>query len=209
MELLINEILRAGGRRERMEAKLFGGARMFGGLSDVGASNAAFAESPDAAPRAADTPGGIRRVPALDFVRGPGDPDLGPDELVTALLVPAPPGPAAYAKAGARNAMARAVCGVAVALDPRARGVRIAVVGCGPRAVLATEAGALAAELGAWEASGEAGGLPFAPDALAHVSALVGNALDPREDSRGSAAYRRRVAGVLARRTLTRAWAEL
>ena len=33
-----------GGRRERMEAKLFGGARMFGGLSDVGASNAAFAE---------------------------------------------------------------------------------------------------------------------------------------------------------------------
>lgn len=44
MELLINDILRSGGRRERMEAKLFGGARMFGGLSDVGASNAAFAE---------------------------------------------------------------------------------------------------------------------------------------------------------------------
>lgn len=44
MELLINELLRNGGRRERMEAKLFGGARMFGGLSDVGASNAAFAE---------------------------------------------------------------------------------------------------------------------------------------------------------------------
>ena len=31
-------------RRDRLEAKLFGGARMFGGLSDVGASNAAFAE---------------------------------------------------------------------------------------------------------------------------------------------------------------------
>jgi chemotaxis protein CheD len=44
MELLINDILRSGGRRERMEAKLFGGARMFGGLSDVGASNVAFAE---------------------------------------------------------------------------------------------------------------------------------------------------------------------
>jgi chemotaxis protein CheD len=44
MELLINEILRSGGRRERMEAKVFGGARMFGGLSDVGASNVAFAE---------------------------------------------------------------------------------------------------------------------------------------------------------------------
>ncbi len=44
MELLINELLRSGARRERLEAKLFGGARMFGGLSDVGASNAAFAE---------------------------------------------------------------------------------------------------------------------------------------------------------------------
>lgn len=44
MELLINDLLRAGARRDRLEAKLFGGARMFGGLSDVGASNAAFAE---------------------------------------------------------------------------------------------------------------------------------------------------------------------
>ena len=44
MELLINELLRSGARIERLEAKLFGGARMFGGLSDVGASNAAFAE---------------------------------------------------------------------------------------------------------------------------------------------------------------------
>ena len=44
MELLINELLRTGARRDRLEAKLFGGARMFGGLSDVGASNAAFAE---------------------------------------------------------------------------------------------------------------------------------------------------------------------
>ena len=43
MELLINELLRSGARRDRLEAKLFGGARMFGGLSDVGASNAAFA----------------------------------------------------------------------------------------------------------------------------------------------------------------------
>ena len=37
-------MLKAGGRRERMEAKLFGGGRMFDSLKDVGASNAAFAE---------------------------------------------------------------------------------------------------------------------------------------------------------------------
>ncbi|MFN3521759.1 MAG: chemotaxis protein CheD [Phenylobacterium sp.] len=44
MELLINDLLRLGAKRERLQAKLFGGARMFDGLSDVGASNAAFAE---------------------------------------------------------------------------------------------------------------------------------------------------------------------
>ena len=44
MELLINDVLKAGGRRDRLEAKLFGGGRMFDSLKDVGASNAAFAE---------------------------------------------------------------------------------------------------------------------------------------------------------------------
>lgn len=44
MEVLINDVLKAGGRRDRLEAKLFGGGRMFDSLSDVGASNAAFAE---------------------------------------------------------------------------------------------------------------------------------------------------------------------
>ena len=44
MELLINELLKKGARRERLEAKIFGGAKLFDGLSDVGASNSAFAE---------------------------------------------------------------------------------------------------------------------------------------------------------------------
>lgn len=44
MELLINDILKMGARRESLEAKLFGGGRMFNALRDVGASNADFAE---------------------------------------------------------------------------------------------------------------------------------------------------------------------
>ena len=44
MEVLINDVLKAGGRRDRLEAKLFGGGRMFDSLSDVGAANADFAE---------------------------------------------------------------------------------------------------------------------------------------------------------------------
>lgn len=44
MEVLINDVLKAGGRRERLEAKLFGGGRMFDSLTDVGMANADFAE---------------------------------------------------------------------------------------------------------------------------------------------------------------------
>lgn len=45
MELLINGMLRAGGRRDRLAAKLFGGASVLGGLTDIGRQNADFAES--------------------------------------------------------------------------------------------------------------------------------------------------------------------
>jgi chemotaxis protein CheD len=44
MELLLNALYRMGARRERLEVKLFGGARVIDGLSDVGQQNAAFAE---------------------------------------------------------------------------------------------------------------------------------------------------------------------
>ncbi|MBY0421209.1 MAG: hypothetical protein K2Q06_02815, partial [Parvularculaceae bacterium] len=43
MELLINALLKRGASRDRLEAKLFGGARMMNTLSDIGAQNAAFA----------------------------------------------------------------------------------------------------------------------------------------------------------------------
>lgn len=42
MELLINALIKQGADRRRLTAKVFGGARMIAGLSDVGAKNAAF-----------------------------------------------------------------------------------------------------------------------------------------------------------------------
>jgi len=44
MELLVNALLRRGARRDRLEVKLFGGARLVRGLTDVGTQNAAFAQ---------------------------------------------------------------------------------------------------------------------------------------------------------------------
>jgi chemotaxis protein CheD len=42
MELLINEILKRGGHRGRLEVKVFGGARIYEGMNDVGANNTAW-----------------------------------------------------------------------------------------------------------------------------------------------------------------------
>ena len=44
MELLLNGLMRQGAHRDRLEAKLFGGARMLSGLSDIGHKNAEFAK---------------------------------------------------------------------------------------------------------------------------------------------------------------------
>lgn len=44
MEQLINSVLAAGGQRQRLEIKVFGGANVVRGLSDVGHRNAEFVE---------------------------------------------------------------------------------------------------------------------------------------------------------------------
>lgn len=43
MEVLINDLMKAGANRQRLQAKVFGGAKMFKTLNDVGAGNSAFA----------------------------------------------------------------------------------------------------------------------------------------------------------------------
>jgi chemotaxis protein CheD len=43
MERLINDVLRAGGRRERLEAKLVGGGHVLKIETEIGAANVAFA----------------------------------------------------------------------------------------------------------------------------------------------------------------------
>ena len=67
MEILINALLKAGARRNRLQAKLFGGARLSATLSDIGQSNARFAKeflATEEIPCLAESLGGInaRRV---------------------------------------------------------------------------------------------------------------------------------------------------
>ena len=97
------------------------------------------------------------------------------DELVAAVHVPVAAGPAAYAKVGARNAMARAVCAVAVALD---RGRRT-VGDRRRRAPAPTPLRAPAAE--ALAAGAPWDGRPSStPTCLAEVGALRGRGDAPR-----------------------------
>lgn len=44
MELLINEMLALGARKDRIKAQLYGGANMFSGLAQFGSANADFAQ---------------------------------------------------------------------------------------------------------------------------------------------------------------------
>lgn len=145
-------------------------------------------------------PGGVRRIAVQDVVTAPGETAIESGELLAALLVPVADGPVAYAKAGMRNAMARAVCGVAVALSPARRAIAVAVVGAAPRALRAHAAEDLVAGEAPWD------GGALSEDLLRRAGALVAAAVDPIPDERGSAGHRRRTAAVLARRALQRAW---
>ncbi|WP_432851188.1 FAD binding domain-containing protein [Amycolatopsis sp. CA-161197] len=146
---------------------------------------------------------GTRVLPAEEFYLGVKRNALEPDELITAVHLPAHAGPQQFAKVGTRNAMVIAVCSFAVNLRPAKREVGASVGSAAPtprRARAAEEF--LAAEL-PWDA----------PTALAdslkrRFGELVAEAAAPIDDVRGSADYRRHALAVLARRTLTWAWDE-
>ncbi len=154
------------------------------------------------------SPGGARSIPVESFCTGPKRSALGPDELITAVRMPAARGPQQFAKVGPRNAMVIAVCSFAVELDPEARTVRTAIGSAAPTVVRAPAAEAFVEgvldESGGWERLA-----PVDEEALARFGELVGAAASPIDDVRGSAAYRRHALAVLARRTFSWCWQEL
>ena len=63
MEMLINGLLKDGARRARLEAKIFGGAMMLGGMRDIGAANIDFTRgflADEGIPVTAESVGGSR-----------------------------------------------------------------------------------------------------------------------------------------------------
>ena len=145
---------------------------------------------------------GTRRIPIADFVTGPKRNTLAPDELIAAFHTPTARGGQQFSKIGTRNAMVIAVCSFALALDDEARTVGTCLGSAAPTPRRAHEAESYIQAALDWNARAT-----IAPEALERFGELVAQAASPIDDQRGSAAYRRRALAVLARRTLTWAWA--
>lgn len=143
---------------------------------------------------------GARQVPIGEFVTGNRRTVRRPDELVTALLVPAPlPGTrvrSTFEKLGSRAylviSIAMVAAAVEIGVDGRIARARVAIGACSEVAQRLT---GLEADLA---------GRPAAPQTAAIVGPAHLEALSPIDDVRGTAAYRRDAAVVLVRRALER-----
>lgn len=144
-------------------------------------------------------PGGTRIVKAADFLQGPFETALEPEEYVRAVRVPPAGGESAYRREPLGRlgwALAGAACRIALE-DGRVKEARVAVTGVAPRvyrafaleeALLGHEAVALARSLRAGELAGE----------VVRGQEILG-------DARASAEYRRHLAALLARRAILKA----
>ncbi len=144
--------------------------------------------------------GGRRTIAIGDFLLGPKRTSLAPDELVVAVDIPAARGPQVFSRIGGRGAVTTSIASFALDIDPSGR-VGAAIGAAGPTVLRAPEAEAfLVGALGAGAVD----------DGVAtRFGELCAAAADPADDLRGTAAYRRRAIGVLARRAVTWSMAEI
>jgi len=146
-------------------------------------------------------PRGERTVPVEQFTTGPGATVLGPGELLVGFRIARPEARAsdAYLRFIPRTEMDIAVvgAGVAVALDASGRcaSARVALGAVAPTVILVPEAAAALVGTRGDDA------------ALAAAGEAASRAARPISDKRGTADYRRRIAGVLVRRTAATAFA--
>lgn len=138
--------------------------------------------------------GGERRVPAHAFFRDYFESALEPGEIVGAVLLPkSAPGTVAVYDKLARVEGDYATVSVAAVIASAGgvcRRARLAAGSCGPRPVRSDEADALLV------------GSDLGEAIAAKAAALLGEAADPVDDVRGSAAYRRRVMMGMTRRAI-------
>ncbi len=145
-------------------------------------------------------PNGRRSVPVEEFCVAPGRTQLQPGEFLVSMSIPAPKAGfgAAYLRFIPRNEMDIAVvgAGASVQLDEsRTKFVsaRIALGAVAPTPLYVADAGAALA------------GQPVNAESIATAAKIAQDAAKPITDMRGTAEYRKHMAGVLTRRALEKA----
>ena len=141
-------------------------------------------------------PRGSRTIPMTDFITGPFQNALDPDEIAVEAVVP----PANGARSGGYLKLERrvgdfATVGVAVAVEttgPTVTRAGIALTGVGGSTIAAAEA-----------VEALVGG-PLAPDRIERAADLAAAAARPRTDHRGSAEYKRHIVRTFVVRILGR-----
>jgi CO/xanthine dehydrogenase FAD-binding subunit len=130
---------------------------------------------------------GGREVPVDRFATGPGRTVLEPGEWVSTIRVPLPQGEEGFRKLGGREAMAISIVSLAWRWkreqDGSLSGVRVALGAAAPMVVRAEDA------------ERELEGRRPTDDVVRRAVEAVGSAIAPIDDVRGSAWYRREVAG--------------
>jgi len=148
----------------------------------------------------AQGPAGRRTIPMADFVTGPFENLLAPDEIAVEAVIP----PAQGARSGGYLKLERrvgdfATVGVAVSVETEGGVVRragIALTGVGGSTIAATEAAAALT------------GQPLTAESIATAAGLAASAARPRTDHRGSAEYKRHMVATFVERILSRPSAE-
>jgi aerobic carbon-monoxide dehydrogenase medium subunit len=144
----------------------------------------------------AQGPNGRRTIPVAEFVTGPFENALGPDEIAVEAIVP----PARGTRAGGYLKLERrvgdfATVGVAVALETADHVVTragIALTGVGGSTIAATAAQEALA------------GKPLTSESIDLAGDLAAEAADPKTDHRGSAEYKRHMVRTFVTRILSR-----
>ena len=141
-------------------------------------------------------PNGEREVPVEQIPQGPGRTSLQPGEFITEIRLPAQParGADAYLRSIPRTEMDIAVVGAGAHIVLDADGTctvaRIGIGAAAPTVLLVEDAGAALV------------GSRFEDAAIEKMMEAVRAACNPIDDKRGTVAYRKAMAGVLAKRVV-------
>ena len=144
----------------------------------------------------AQGPAGRRSIPMAEFVTGPFENALAPDEIAVEAVIPAAQG----VRSGGYLKLERrvgdfATVGVAVAIETSGSVVTragIALTGVGGATIAATEAATALT------------GRPLTADSISEAAGLAAAAARPRTDHRGSAEYKRHMVATFVERILAR-----